>query len=522
MMRQSMQRLNIIERYIIIEILRPFFTSLAFFVSLFLAVALRESLGDLIAKGIALEHIASFLFSSIIVDLPNILPALSLFAGLLAASRLSSDQEISAMRSIGLSYKNIYGSFFKFGLLLFAFALLLKGYVAPKENRYKRALSELLYVYHSLAFVRPGRFFNSAKGMGSHRDIYAQSRKGSQLENIYVHRWRIEDSSESSAIRIRGSESKVGKSRTQQILFARRGALIVRPKQAEGGQALLRNTTKAQELPLGLRGRSLFDLSFLARLPEIENPRLALERQKYIRLEEGFSLEFMPGRQEIQSTDFRKGFIDYPLNKPPAHLGYFAIDLKTLSFFQLLAFYYRMESGGIVFHLDKPHVKNTPPAANYVELPTLKLRPILEKHKDDIAQLSPEEIYKKWALYIPSHLRQAADRKEHLQSILDMSKTFTKLRPQIAYLAHRHVASSFAVLLFLLLAFPLGLQVQRSARGANFSLALLGYMIYSAVGNVLKMQFEKGNLGIITAAWLAEAMLLLCCIGLAYRLKSKG
>ena len=53
--------LKILDRYIIAEVLRPFFVALLFFVSLFISLALRESLGDLLAKDISLGIVLLFL-----------------------------------------------------------------------------------------------------------------------------------------------------------------------------------------------------------------------------------------------------------------------------------------------------------------------------------------------------------------------------------------------------------------------------------------------------------------------------
>ena len=108
---------KLLDRYILIEILRPFFIFLFFFFFIFITTALRDSLGDLIAKDFSLKYILLFFFSIIVEQLPIAIPIASLFAAILAANRLSNDLELIAMRSLGMSYARLYFSFLFSGII---------------------------------------------------------------------------------------------------------------------------------------------------------------------------------------------------------------------------------------------------------------------------------------------------------------------------------------------------------------------------------------------------------------------
>ena len=527
--------LKILDRYIIAEVLRLFFTALLFFISLFISVALRESLGNLLAKNIDTKIVLLFFISAIIEQLPVILPPATLFASLLAVRRLSNDQELIAMRSLGMGYGRIYRSFASLGLLLCLCMMLFSFYLAPLNAQYSRALIAGLHLYESLAFVRAGRFFNRPVWSGNHIDIYAKNRDASVLKKVYIHRWNMDPSQGSKTIPYRGKERRVGASQTLQIIFAEKGEVIQKPRAdplliEEGTQSKEANKkgnekaeqervkpeNKAVKLPEGLAGRDLTDLSFVSILPKIQDER---DTQKYIRLEKGFMLQFDLERAKIQTSNFRQGLMDYSLSAPPRTQGYFGISPHTFTLGQLIAVYYKFNRGGLVIDPFTVYGGREPRAQNYIEIPRKELLPLLKQNSLALSNLSTEEIYRKYGLYISAKENTPAKRQFHFNYLYKLGSHLLEKQPELLFLIHQRISLTFSILLFLLIAFPLGISSKRSGKGASFSLALFVYAFYSILDRALDLTFKKGELHPALAAWLPELALLI--IGLLSLFRSQ-
>ena len=262
---------KLLDRYILIEILRPFFIFLFFFIAIFITTALRDSLGDLIAKDISIKYILLFFFSIIVEQLPIAIPIASLFAAILAANRLSNDLELIAMRSLGMSYARLYFSFLFSGIILCFFMAGITFYFAPLQGRERNIISERLANYESIAFIKNGSFFNKLVGIGDHVDIYAKNKMDSIFQNIYIHKWNITRTLSAS----------------RQIIFATKGELIERNHSSfrlgnipvnipapelkkEKNSSLFDITASstasgaANGLAKSLRDKDIFDISFLS------------------------------------------------------------------------------------------------------------------------------------------------------------------------------------------------------------------------------------------------------------------
>ena len=513
--------LKILDRYIIGEILRPFFAALLFFISLFITVALRESLGDLLAKNIDPWIMLLFFISAIVEQLPTLLPPVTLFAGLLAVKRLAADQELIAMRSSGMSYGHIYFSFAALGFFFCLCMALFSFYLAPLNAQYRRALSEGVYLYQSIAFVREGNFFNRFFGGGDHTDIYAEDRDGSTLSKVYVHRWQIDPHGGSIRTFYRDKYELVGSSQTQQIIFAKKGEIIKRSRasshsegipdkeQREKGNKGRAQKIKETKLPKGLAGRDLMDLSFTGKLPKIEDETAP---QKYIRLEKGFMIQLNPQRTRIQTSNFRQGLMEYSLDSPLASQGYFGIVSHTLTLNQLVSVYYKFNRGGLVIDPFTVYGNKEPSPENYIEIPPKKLLSLLKQDSLALSNLSPEEIYHKHGLYIPAKEDTPEKRQIHFKHLYSLGSHLLENEAEFLFLIHQRISLTLSVFLFLLIALPLGESVKRSGKTASFGVALLIYALYAISDKSLELAFQKGKLDPALAAWLPEIVLFLAAL----------
>ena len=514
LLRNSFASLNILDRYIIRELLSPFVVALFFFIVLFISTALRESLGDLLAKGISFWIVLLFFLSVGIEQLPNILVPVALFASILAVRRLSSDNELIAMRSVGMGYRRIYLSFAIVGLLLCFFMGFITFYLAPRNKQYRRTVAESAYFYQSLAFVKPGLFFNRPVWGGNHTDIYAKNRDSSRLNEVYVHGWAIDFGKGSRTLYHRGENKRVGLSQTQKIIFAKQGELIERPRsflrgEKEGldakGNTGIEQEIEDEKLPEGLAGRDLADLSFMNRLPEIEDKKTL---KKYIRLANGFMLQMEPARQKLQMTNFLSGFLDYELSSPPKGQGYFGVTPSSLTLGELFTIYNKLEDGGLIIDPFSISGRREFSPKNYVEIPPKKFIPLLKEDPISLSRLSPKEIQDKYAFYVPIEKDTPEKRQAHFKKIYGFGARLLEKEEEFLFVIHDRISIVLGVFIFLLLSLPLGLGNKRSGKGPSFSIALLIYALYSSLGKFVEFLFENKDLSPFWAAWLPEMFLL--------------
>lgn len=182
----------VLDRYIFLEILQPFLTALLFWTSLFVAMVLKDVIGDLLGKGISLLDIGRFLVYLVGEKITLTIPMACLFAGILAAGRLSGDSEITAMRAAGISFPRIYSVFLFAGLLAALAVAAMNLYLGPMAATAREKFETWLKSYHSLSLARPGQFLGGGDIDGLQKggqDIYALSRDGSVLQGIQIRFW---------------------------------------------------------------------------------------------------------------------------------------------------------------------------------------------------------------------------------------------------------------------------------------------------------------------------------------------
>ncbi len=509
---------TILDRYIILSILGPFFSFSFFFISLILSVMTSKVLADLLLKGLAFEKILIFFLSAVIEQLPTILPIIGFFSGVLAANRLSNDLELTAMRASGMSYFRIYRNFITLGAFLAIFMFLVNAFWAPFYSKRRQALAEWVFAYQSIAFVQSRSFFNRFIWSGDHVDIYAEERRNSSLKDIYIHRWNISNSVESTTIYHEKGKNKVGKSKTLQLIIAKKGELIQRSsfqsiKDEQKENQTSHENMKKRVLPMNLRGRSLTDLTFAGHLPNLEDSQNV---KKYIRLKSGYVIDLSRNYERVDVTDFRKGLMDYSLKPPSRVIGYLALAPNALQLDQLLDIYDKMHTGGLVVDENALHSGEKSNPANFTEIVPQSLIPIIEKDIGKFSQLSHGAIWEKYGLYIPEKAETPATRQEYLEKSLQYAKKIREEGKKILFLIHKYIASSLGFLLLLALSFPLGVSQNRSGKGSRYGLALLIYCSYSILGNYMKLGFRKGIHPVI-AGWVPEFFLLLCLLFILVR-----
>ena len=123
-----------IDRYILSEMVGPFFFGICIFGSLWLANLLIRMVNLLVTKGVALQAVVEiFLYSSPAIVVMT-LPMAALLSGLLSLGRLNSDSEVIALKSCGIGFGRLIVPYIIVGFLISLVALAFNEFVVPEAN----------------------------------------------------------------------------------------------------------------------------------------------------------------------------------------------------------------------------------------------------------------------------------------------------------------------------------------------------------------------------------------------------
>ena len=127
--------LSVMDRYILIELLLPFLFGMGLFSSLALSIG---TLFDLVRRvtesGLPLAIAVKILFLKMPAFVVLAFPMSTLLASLMAYSRLSSDSEIIALRSLGVSIYRLVIPALLFSLLVTGLAFIFNDQITPAAN----------------------------------------------------------------------------------------------------------------------------------------------------------------------------------------------------------------------------------------------------------------------------------------------------------------------------------------------------------------------------------------------------
>lgn len=490
---------TIMDRYILAEIFQPFFVSLLFFTSLFVSIALKDVIGDLLGKGVDPVRIFKFLFDLLFEKMSLTLPVACLFSGILAAGRLSGDSEITALRAAGISFARMYGVFLFAGLL----SMLIMGYliffISPASARDREDFENWLKNYHSLTMVSTGRFmgrggFDGVSSKG--QDIYAESRTGNILNQVQIREWNNSVDLKNSPTVPVGDNVRIpiGNGFITQVIHAKSGELLSRVRE-DGTE------------------------------------------EKLIRLTEGFTIELDDEEKAYQVTDFGGGTMDYVIPAPPQQLGRLDVKPDNRTFSELFEFLDKLENGGIeitpmtilgsMANLDGLRdYGGLVGEASDEELEGMMNQKILLPSVGEMEAMSQQM---QFASIMFSQTGKMPEIKglENFGTLIqggegnpasqimmfsmmfqnlikDAKKTGIKYKFEI----HRRVATPIGCLLFFFVSFPLGLVVKRSGKGMSFTLALAVFAGYYIVAMLGTSQATQGKMDPGVAAWLPNSLLL--------------
>jgi lipopolysaccharide export system permease protein len=156
---------RILDRYIFLEMMPPFFLSMAVLLFVLLLEKLFRLADLVVSKGATLASTAEVLAYVVPGFLVIAIPMSLLVASLTTFARLSSDSEITAMKASRISLYNMIRPVFLFALIAFSVTAFTSLVVVPGANTALKARLFSLVKSRALIGIEPGVFSNSFEGM---------------------------------------------------------------------------------------------------------------------------------------------------------------------------------------------------------------------------------------------------------------------------------------------------------------------------------------------------------------------
>ncbi len=170
-------------RYIYRELLFPFFFSIGAVTFVLLLNFLIKSVDRLLGKGLSFRVIFEFLYLNLAWIIAMSVPMAVLVAALMSYGRLAEDNEITAMRSSGISFLTILGPGIVFGTVVAVLMVFFHNNILPDFNHKARLLTGDIYRKRPGLNIEPGYFMEDIPDYS----IYVKEKSGDHLRKITIY-----------------------------------------------------------------------------------------------------------------------------------------------------------------------------------------------------------------------------------------------------------------------------------------------------------------------------------------------
>jgi Predicted permeases len=154
--------MKIIDRYLIKQFLQTLFFGLLAFTLIFVVIDMMENLDDFIDQNVQ----SKIVFIYYIVFTPEIIklmtPVAVLFSGLFTTGKMSNLNELTSIKSSGVSLYRYMAPFVIVTLIISILSIYFGGYVVPAANKTKIAI-EQVYLKKGITFSGSNIFFQDSK-----------------------------------------------------------------------------------------------------------------------------------------------------------------------------------------------------------------------------------------------------------------------------------------------------------------------------------------------------------------------
>jgi len=178
--------MKILRNYILKEIFKAFGLSITIFTFVLLTGNMVKVVDLIINKGVEILYVLKLFLFLIPYLLSYTIPMAILTATLLVFGRLSSDNEITAMRASGVSLFKIVFPVIVVGLLVSLVSLYINDRLVPKAHFATRKTLRDIGVRRPTAYIEAGTFIKEFEDY----IIFIYGIKGNKLENIRIYQPR--------------------------------------------------------------------------------------------------------------------------------------------------------------------------------------------------------------------------------------------------------------------------------------------------------------------------------------------
>ncbi len=175
--------MRIIRNYILKECFLPFIIALTVLTSVFLLGNLINLANLVINKGVPVSVVSQAFVLSIPLLLGYTLPIATLFAVIVAFSRMSTDNEILALRASGFHILKLLIPLVTLSIIMSLFALILNDKLIPYAHHARHKLLKNIGVQNPTAMLEAGVFIHAFQG----QVVFIHKIDGSKMENITIY-----------------------------------------------------------------------------------------------------------------------------------------------------------------------------------------------------------------------------------------------------------------------------------------------------------------------------------------------
>lgn len=175
--------MKILRKYILTEFIMPFILSISVLVFIFSLIFLTQYTSLIVNKGVGISVVVKLFFYSLFYPFSYILP-LAIFTSILwSLGRISSDNEITAIKAAGTNIIHLIMPLITIGLIFSLFMVLFNSNLMPSANFERRKALVDIGINNPTATLEAGTFIDSFQKY----IIFIYKIEGNKLTNIRIY-----------------------------------------------------------------------------------------------------------------------------------------------------------------------------------------------------------------------------------------------------------------------------------------------------------------------------------------------
>lgn len=183
-------RLHILDRYLALEVLRPFLATCSLFILLFGGYSSADLLADAVAGELPMDIVWQLIGLKVLIALEVLLPIALYLSVVLGLGRLYNDAEMTAMAACGYSDGRVAGTIFRLALIIAVVVACLSTQIRPWAYQQSYQLRNRAEARFDIDKLEPGRFHSSDGYV-----IFAEAidRQRERLESVFFNHPKGDD-----------------------------------------------------------------------------------------------------------------------------------------------------------------------------------------------------------------------------------------------------------------------------------------------------------------------------------------